>query len=87
MVSICPLISKSSSLFTNPLEIVPSAPITIGITVTEQGLDIHPSFRFLVIYSVICRDGNVHYLTSCAYFILFFIFIFIDLFIYFLDYH
>ena len=34
MVSTCPLISKSSSLFTNPLVIVPSTPITIGITVT-----------------------------------------------------
>ena len=29
-----PLISKSSSTFTKPLRIVPSAPITIGITVT-----------------------------------------------------
>ena len=34
MVSICPLISKSSSPCTNPLEIVPSAPITISIPVT-----------------------------------------------------
>ena len=34
MVSTCPLISKSSSRFTNTLEVVPSAPITIGITVT-----------------------------------------------------
>ena len=33
MVSTCPLISKSASTFTNPLEIVPSAPITISITV------------------------------------------------------
>ena len=33
MVSTCPLISKSSGPFTNPLGIIPSAPITIGITV------------------------------------------------------
>ena len=34
MVSILPLISNSSTPFTNPLENIPSAPITIGITVT-----------------------------------------------------
>ena len=34
MVSTCPLISKSSSFCTNPLVTVPSAPSTIGITVT-----------------------------------------------------
>ena len=34
MVSTHPLIYKSSSPRTNPLETVPSAPITIGITVT-----------------------------------------------------
>ena len=34
MVSTCPYISKSSRLFTNPLEIVLSVPITISITVT-----------------------------------------------------
>ena len=34
MVSIWPLISKSSSPFTNCLRIVPSVPITIDITVT-----------------------------------------------------
>ena len=33
-VSSCPLISKFSSPFTNPLGIVPSVRITIGITVT-----------------------------------------------------
>ncbi len=34
MVSTRPLISKSSSLGTNPLVTVPSAPVTIGIPVT-----------------------------------------------------
>ena len=34
MVSTHPLISKSSSLCTKPLGIVPSTPITIGITIT-----------------------------------------------------
>ena len=35
MVSAHPLIFKSSSPFTNPLVIVPNAPITIDITVTQ----------------------------------------------------
>ena len=57
MVSTCPLISKSSGTFTNHLEIVPNAPVTIGITVTFmfhsflvlwQGLHIYFSFRFLL---------------------------------------
>ena len=34
MVSTCPLISKFSSFFTNPLRITPSAPTTNVITVT-----------------------------------------------------
>ena len=34
MVFICPLVSTSSSPLTNPLEIVPRAPIKIGFTVT-----------------------------------------------------
>ena len=43
MVYIYPLISKFSSSFTNPMEIVPSAPITIGITVTFMS---HSYFQF-----------------------------------------
>ena len=34
MVSTCPVFSKSSISFTNPLGIIPSVPTTIGITVT-----------------------------------------------------
>ena len=58
MISTCTQISKSSSFFTIPLVIVPSAPITIGITVTfmfhslflfiSQGLNIYLSFQFLL---------------------------------------
>ena len=36
MFSTCPLISKSSDSFINPLGIVPSAPVIIGITVTSM---------------------------------------------------
>ena len=57
MVSTCPLISKSSIPFTNPVKIVPSVPITVGITVTfidflviYQCVDIHLSFLFLLIF-------------------------------------
>ena len=56
MVSIRPLISKSSSSSNNPSVTVPSAPIAISITVTfmfhissipKQDHGIFPSFRFL----------------------------------------
>ena len=55
MFSTSLLISKSSTLYPNPLMNVPSAPITIGITVTfkfccfldlYQGLGIYLSFHF-----------------------------------------
>ena len=57
-VSVRPLISKSSSLFTKPLGIVPSAPTTIGITVTFM----FQSFfvcslersKYLSIFSLLC---------------------------------
>ena len=51
MVSTRPLISKSPSLFINPLVTVPSAPVTISLTVTLMfhSFFISPerSFRFL----------------------------------------
>ena len=64
MVSICPLISKFSSPFTNPFVNVSSAAITIGVTgtfhsffffsVLLRGLGTYPSFRFL---SILLRSG------------------------------
>ena len=47
MGSTCPLISKSSKPFTNPLEIVLRAPTTIGIVVT---------FMFLRFFSSLARS-------------------------------
>ena len=46
MVSICPLISKFSIPFTNPMGIVPSVLITVGITVTFM----FPSFLIYYCY-------------------------------------
>ena len=57
MVSTCPPISKSSSLFNNPLVTVPKTPITIGsnchlhvpqfFSILWQSRDIYPSFHIL----------------------------------------
>ena len=61
MVFTCFLISKSYSFFTNPLGIVTSPPITIGITVTfmlhfflvlQLGQDVYISFRFFLIFTL-----------------------------------
>ena len=52
MVSTCPLISKSFSPYDNPLEIVPSAPITIGNTVIFMFYD------FLVLWQSL---GNLSF--------------------------
>ena len=71
MVSTCSLIFKSFSPFTNPLGIVPSAPTTIGITVT---LMLHSCcffqfssevyifislFAFFYFPSFVCWDGSL----------------------------
>ena len=67
---------NNALFFTNTSEIIPSAPITTGMTVTFvfhnfwvllQGLDIYLSFCFLFIYSVVCRDGKAHYLAGSLF--------------------
>ena len=68
VVSYFPLISKFSGPFTNPLGIVPIAPISLGITVTFT----FDSFLFFLVlyqgrgtffwfYSEVCQDVKVHY--------------------------
>ena len=49
----CPLISKSSSVFTKPLDIVPSAPFTIGITVTFMFYSFFSSIIIIIIIIII----------------------------------
>ena len=70
MVTTRPLISKSSSLCTNPQVTVPRAPITLGIIVTFvfhsffQVLSkvelLIPLFTFFQFYSVVRRNSKVH---------------------------
>ena len=79
MVSVCPLISETSSPFTNHLGIVPCAPTPTGITVTfifhsffsspSRSLFI-PLFTFFQFYSVFYRDGEVHYSTGSLFLLL-----------------
>ena len=79
MVPSRPLISKSSSSLTNPLLIVPSAPITIGITVTIMLHSFFSSlarsrylslyFTFLQFYPVVSRNGKIHYSVVSLYFV------------------
>ena len=57
MVSTCLLISNSSSLFTNPLGIFPSAPITISITATFT------FYRFLFSSKVLVLFSLFHFLS------------------------
>ena len=59
MVSTCSLIYKYSSPFTNPSEIVPSAPITNGITVTFM---LHSFFSSLARISILFSPHH-YYLT------------------------
>ena len=80
IVSTCPLISKSSSPFTNPLVTVPRVPMTIGKTVTFM---FHSFFRFsrkvlvsiflfvfFQFYSVVSRDNKIHSSASSLLFLL-----------------
>ena len=69
MISTCPLISKLSSPFINSLGIVPSAPVTIDITVTFMFYSLFSSqarprnlslFAFFYFYYVVSRDSKVH---------------------------
>ena len=80
MVATRPLISKSSSSFTNPLGIVPTAPFTTGITVTFHiflvlliSLSTYLSFCFILILlsdppgrqsSLFSRFVDYHYVWS-----------------------
>ena len=73
MVSTRPLISKSTHPCTNPLVTVPSAPITIGITVTFMFQSfkfprnvqvIILLFAFFQFYSVVSRNSKVHNLAN-----------------------
>ena len=80
MVSTCPLISKSTSHFTNSLGIVPSGPITIGITVTfisivfflfSSKVEVLISlFAFFYFYSVVSRDMENPLFDRFSFFLL-----------------
>ena len=72
------LISKASSAFTRSLGIFPSAPITICITInfifrsffwlSSKVLVFTSLFRFLLIYSLVCRVDKVHHLVGSFFF-------------------
>ena len=77
LVSTRPPTSKSSSPFSNPLVIVPNAPITIGIIVTFMFMFFQfPSkvelfiflFTFFQFYSVVSRNNKVDYFASSFFF-------------------
>ena len=75
MVSTCSLISKSSSPFTNNLEIVPNTPFTNCISVTfmfhifcsllAKSKYLCLFFAFVYFYAVFRQDGKLHYLAGC----------------------
>ena len=52
VVATCALISKSSSLLSNPLWIIPSAPITICVTVTFNSFCPQARCRYLSLFSL-----------------------------------
>ena len=78
MVSIRQPTSKSSSLFNNPLVIVPKAPIIIGVIVTfmfysffnslakSRYLSFFSHFQF---YSVVSRDSKVDNFANSLFFV------------------
>ena len=78
MVSSCPLIFECSSAFTNPLEIVASALITLGITVTFMShvffyfsgkvWVLFSLFVFFYFYFVVRRNGKIHSSASSLFF-------------------
>ena len=78
-VSPRPIISKPSSLCTNPLVSVPRAQITIVIIITfmfriffqfPSKVQVHiPLFIFFQFYTMVCRDGKVHNPTNSLFFI------------------
>ena len=86
IVSTHPLISKSSSPFTNPLVTVPRAPVTIGITVTFMFHSFliplrvrgtYSSFRFLsLVLSGQSGQQSPQFCRYSSFFFLFFSFFF-----------
>ena len=80
VVLTCPVTSKSSSSFTNLFRIIPSTPITTGITVTFMFHNFFSSltrswylslFGFFWLYSAVYRGGKGQVLgcayTTCSY--------------------
>ena len=77
MVSSCPLISNSSSLFTKTFGIVTISLITVGITVTfmfhsffsshARSKGLYFFFACFYCHSGLCRYGKIHYSTDSAF--------------------
>ena len=74
IVSARPPISNSFSPFSKPLLILPSAPITIGITVTHMFHSFFSSFarsKYLFLFSfslIFTQDSKVHNSAGCLFF-------------------